>query len=79
MKSIQLIEIDDEGQLQTPLNHQFEQLPRIHEKIILKRDSGEQRLFEVRDIHYTENTINVYMSYVGNLNNVIGRIARDLV
>lgn len=79
MKSVQLIEINDEGKTKSTLTYQVETLPRIHEKIAIEGASGEPRLFEVLDIHHTSETINVYVSFVGSLNNVIGRIARQLI
>lgn len=84
MKNIQLIEINDDGKTKSPVKFQFENLPRLHEKIAIMSEKGEPRLYEVLDVHHTYDAqrnynINVYVAFIGSLNNVIAGIARELV
>ncbi|MAE87547.1 MAG: hypothetical protein CMB80_32740 [Flammeovirgaceae bacterium] len=83
MTTVELIEITDEGKTNNSATHQFLNLPRIHEKISVKDQYGQTKIYEVLDVHHVydspEPKVVMYTTYVGSLENVIGRIARELV
>lgn len=83
MTTVELIEINDEGKTNNTATHQFLKLPRIHEKISVNDNNGQTKIYEVLDVHHIyespEPKVVMYTTYIGSLENVIGRIARELV
>ncbi len=84
MNNIKLIEIDFEGEMAQPTLCSLKHLPRIGEKIKLKRPGYEESsVFEVIDIHHTNaqdqsGDIEVFAHFVGSFNNVVKALARKI-
>lgn len=83
MTTVELIEINDEGKTNNTATHQFLHLPRIHEKISVTDSKGQTKVYEVLDVHHIydnpEPKVIMYTSFVGSIENVIGRLVRELV
>ena len=80
MKTIDIIEIDEDGPVSTACEYQFDFLPCIDERIILPEPNGEQKLYKVLDVHHIPNaktTIYVMADY-RTLTNVLHNIAKRM-
>ncbi|MEQ6120796.1 hypothetical protein [Reichenbachiella sp. MALMAid0571] len=78
METVNVIEIDYEGQVAPLREYQFEYLPRTDERIILSLSNGDPKIYQVKDVHHTpdkKTTIYVMNDY-RSLEDVIQSIAK---
>lgn len=78
MYSINLIEIDFEGQVRPLKQLSFDFLPRINEHIILSGHNNEPSAYKVIDVHFVpgDGTI-LYITYEKPLQNVIESLLNE--
>ena len=80
MQTVNVIEIDYKGEMAPVQEYQFEHLPRTDERIILTKSNGDQKVYQVKDVHHMpfEKTTIYIIEDFKSLKGVIQSIASHM-